>query len=536
MCRIRRLAEAPAGEDFVLALGGIAVAAGARAATPSAVIRAAARPFEPFPDRVSILVGGPQDGRMERWAAVIEEAFGRSLPPNTKLRQVPAGGADGVTAANQFAVRVAPDGRTVLLVPGEAPLAWLTGDPRARFDVAGWLPVMAGITSGVLVSRLPASALRRGAPLRVAASVPTGPELAALLGLYLMGIEPMPVFGLREPARSLQALRSSAVDAVFLVGPKVSSLLAASAAAGAKPLFTLGMPAPNGVQSDPLLAGVPTAPELMAMLSATPPAGPLARAWRSVAAATQIDFALVLPPLTSADLVAQWRCAGTEASEALQPGAPGVRLLDASAANTAIAAIATDSTAMLALRRWLAVRFQLDTFLRRILSALNLCLTTVGTCCRLDGVGRPSGGSNMSNGIQPLGCLQDTDPVAPAGARGNTRPDQDFAPADFGLAQASWTPNPSLHIDPALGLVTLEFHDQPGAVTSTIPTTRQIDAYRATAGQTTTTAAFPSTGTVVASDMAGAGTAGRMPTNAASAAPPSPRRDAPVQAKDPVIA
>jgi hypothetical protein len=335
----------------------MAAVAGARAATPLAVIRAAAPPPEPFPDRVRILVAGPRGGRMDRWAGVIEEAFARALPPETTLRQTLAGGADGVTAANQFETRVAPDGQTVLLLPGEAPLAWLTGDPRARFDVANWLPVMAGLTSGVLVSRVPASALRSGARLRVATSAPAGPELAALLGLHLMGIEPVPAFGLHDAAMSLQALRGRAVDAVFLLGPNVPSLLANAAAAGATPLFTLGVPTQSGLHCDPLLPEVPTALELMTALRGTPPTGSLAEAWRSAAAATQIEFALVLPPLTPADLVAQWRRAGTEASQALQPSAPGVRLLDARAANTATAAIAADSTAMLALRRWLAARF-----------------------------------------------------------------------------------------------------------------------------------------------------------------------------------
>jgi hypothetical protein len=209
----------------------------------------------------------------------------------------------------------------------------------------------------VLVSRVPASALRSGARLRVATSAPAGPELAALLGLHLMGIEPVPAFGLHDAAMSLQALRGRAVDAVFLLGPNVPSLLANAAAAGATPLFTLGVPTQSGLHCDPLLPEVPTALELMTALRGTPPTGSLAEAWRSAAAATQIEFALVLPPLTPADLVAQWRRAGTEASQALQPSAPGVRLLDARAANTATAAIAADSTAMLALRRWLAARF-----------------------------------------------------------------------------------------------------------------------------------------------------------------------------------
>jgi hypothetical protein len=56
------------------------------------------------------------------------------------------------------------------------------------------------------------------------------------------------------------------------------------------------------------------------------------------------------------------------------------------------------------------------------------------------------------------------------------------------------TPNPSLRIDPALGIVIIEFHDQPGKVSSTIPTARQIDAYRRTSGQTVKAATSPLTG------------------------------------------
>jgi len=342
---------------FVLALGGMAVAASAHAATPLAVIRAAAPPPNPFPDSVKILVAGPRGGRLDRWAGVIEEAFSRALPPETTVRQILAGGADGVTAANQFEARVAPDGQTVLLLPGEAPLAWLIGDPRAHFDAAKWTPVMAGLASGVLVARMPARALRPGLRVRVATSVPGGPELAALLGLDLMGVEPVPVFGLHDAVRSLQALRGGVVDAVFLNGSSVPPLLANAAAAGAVPLFTLGAPTQGGLGRDPLLAEVPTAAELMTVLRGAPPTGPLVEAWRAAAAATQIEFALVLPPLTPASLVAQWRRAGNEASQTLQPRTPEVRLLSASEANAATAAIVAESGAVLELRRWLAVRF-----------------------------------------------------------------------------------------------------------------------------------------------------------------------------------
>lgn len=39
-------------------------------------------------------------------------------------------------------------------------------------------------------------------------------------------------------------------------------------------------------------------------------------------------------------------------------------------------------------------------------------------------------------------------------------------------------PNPALRMDPELGLVILEFRDRRGEVAATIPTSRELDAYR----------------------------------------------------------
>jgi hypothetical protein len=43
---------------------------------------------------------------------------------------------------------------------------------------------------------------------------------------------------------------------------------------------------------------------------------------------------------------------------------------------------------------------------------------------------------------------------------------------------AAPVPNPSLRIEPALNLVVLEFRDGTGEVARTIPSPREIDAYR----------------------------------------------------------
>jgi hypothetical protein len=54
-------------------------------------------------------------------------------------------------------------------------------------------------------------------------------------------------------------------------------------------------------------------------------------------------------------------------------------------------------------------------------------------------------------------------------------------PAESGTPPA-W-PNPSLRLDPALGIVVMEFRDRAGGVQATLPTERELAAYRATAGR-----------------------------------------------------
>lgn len=45
-------------------------------------------------------------------------------------------------------------------------------------------------------------------------------------------------------------------------------------------------------------------------------------------------------------------------------------------------------------------------------------------------------------------------------------------------ATSPGTPNPTLRLDPALGLVVIEFVSKSGAVTSSIPSQRQLAAYQ----------------------------------------------------------
>ncbi len=304
-----------------------------------------------FPDGATLLIAGPGGGAMDLWAEWLTPALARALPPSTPVLKDLVGGPDGVTGANQFEARTVPDGSTALLVPGSAAMAWLVGDPRARYDAGHWIPAMAGVASGVIASRLPLAQIMAGAPVRIAASGPAGPELPAMLALDLLGAQWQPVFGAGPGA-----LGRGLVDVVFLYGRGVPEAARAAAAAGAPPIVSLGVVDDEGrPQHDPSFAGLPDASELLAGRVTNPK---LLSAWQATASAAVLEMALVLPQPAPAAMVALWRRACRDAAGSLQSQAStiAVRPLGSPAANAVTSAAIPDAAVLLELRRWLATR------------------------------------------------------------------------------------------------------------------------------------------------------------------------------------
>ncbi|HTW70568.1 MAG TPA: hypothetical protein VME47_11820 [Acetobacteraceae bacterium] len=314
----------------------------------------------PFPDGASILVAGPQDGAMDRWAKLVRPSLGQSLDPGVAMRQTDSGGPDGVTGANQFYTRVAPDGHTVLLAPGEAVLDWLVGDPRAQFDVGHWMPVMACVAPAVVVGR-PAT-FAAGGVVRIAAAHPAGHALPAILGIELLGGRAQLVAEAAGHGTLADAMARKAVDVVLLRGHKVPEQAKELAAAGVVPLFSLGTHDDAGALVRPAaFPDTPTLPELYAKRRNAPLSGPIRDGWSAAATASQLEFALVLPQLTPAAMVALWRRAGSGAAGALDVQAValslGVQLLGGPAATAAVAPAAANQAGLQALRQWLTHRF-----------------------------------------------------------------------------------------------------------------------------------------------------------------------------------
>ena len=148
-----------------------------------------------------MIVAGPADGPLDRFAARLDQTLGRALPGRPPVERRPTGGVDGVTGANQFDAFGEPDGRTALLLPGLALLAWLAGEARVQFNPARWVALWAVSGSAVLLSR---TALTPGARIRIGAASPVGAELPALLALDLLGIDAVLSSPQEEDARLIR--------------------------------------------------------------------------------------------------------------------------------------------------------------------------------------------------------------------------------------------------------------------------------------------------------------------------------------------
>ena len=268
-------------------------------------------------DPMTLMVAGPNGGQTSRWGDAFALALSAGFPGTPSIMTNDVGGLDGVTGANQLDTLMVPDGSSAAILPGATLTAYLMGDVRVHYDPTKWTPVLAGCNSGVLMLRAPRGTvptletLKKLTPLRFGAASAQSKDLAGLLALARLGIEIAPVFGLHSSIEKTNAFIAGTVDAVFICGEGVPEDLDALIASGAVPAFCIGAPKPDGtVGPDPLFPGLVCAtslgPAVNSMLDA---------AYEAAAASAQLDFMLVLPHLTAANEIAQWRSAAMAAMQ-----------------------------------------------------------------------------------------------------------------------------------------------------------------------------------------------------------------------------
>ncbi|NKE43536.1 hypothetical protein HB662_02015 [Roseomonas frigidaquae] len=301
------------------------------------------------PEAVTLLAPGPEGGMAERLATRAAAALARGLVRAAALRVSVLGGADGITAANRFASSTLRDGPVLLMLPGLAVQAQLVGDPRARYEPRHW-PGICGSVQPSLLALRPGAPLN--APLRVALPSAAAPEAAALLALDLLGRANAPVFcpppdASRRHVATEAAVQQGVADGLVLSGTRAE---ARAAELGLIPVFAFDG---AGHARDPALPNVPALGELLPE-TAQPD---LLAATRAAAAALRARALLVLPALTSADVVALWRgAARTWPEEAPEAPEAGTRRIGPGETTLLLGTLCPPPDVALAYRLWLLRR------------------------------------------------------------------------------------------------------------------------------------------------------------------------------------
>jgi len=315
----------------------------------------------PFPSGVTVLSSGPPYGYIAGWAKLLGPHLLDGLPPDVGSSFMAMGGPDGVTVCNAFGARLDPDGSTIMFAPGAALLAWLEGDSRVKYDPGRWIATVVGATPAVLVGRAPLlpSAAR---PLRLAASNPVGPELAAFLALDLLGLPAQPVYGLADPGSLVDGLRRQTIDLAFFSGPKLHDTLVQAQAAGANALFSTGAQGCDGpTLRDPLLPAIPSFLEAAASLAITVPNDDRFAGYEAAAAAAAVCFVAVLPELVRPATLAEWRRGAELITDSLSVAAvavpQGVRLVTGVCAGSFLTQASRSAAALDSLRQTMLTRY-----------------------------------------------------------------------------------------------------------------------------------------------------------------------------------
>ena len=295
------------------------------------------------PEAATLIAPGPEEGLAAGFAAQAARGLARGLVQAASLRVSILGGADGITAANRFAASTPADGRLLLAFPGIAAHALLVGDGRARFEPRHWPAVAGSMSPAILAGR---GTLGGTQPVRIALPGPAAPEAVSLLALDLLGRNASPVFvpaGVAPQA----ALRAGSADALVLSGPGAH---AQAGALGLVPWFSFD--GSNGAREQQEHPEVPAIGEL----TAAAPRRDLLAAMLAAGGAMRTCALLVLPALTSADVVALWRDAARRWTEEASGPEAGMTRVGPEEAAAVLAMLCPPPEAALGYRDWLARR------------------------------------------------------------------------------------------------------------------------------------------------------------------------------------
>ncbi len=273
--------------------------------------------------RISIIVPFSEGGGTDTWTRMMAPYLEKTLPGHPKVLVLNKPGAGGIVGANFYNEKAPKDGTMIFALSISTAMNYAMGDPRIRFKLEDYHPVLSSPRSSTLYVRkdlgLGAIADLKGKVLKMQSlppdklnfggRTPTSSDLTYRVGFSLLGIEVNSVWGLGGTGPMALGFERgefqiSADNTLAYLSTRkhmVDSGLA-------QPLFTLGNIDEDGKYGrDPALPSVPSFVELYEATYGKKPSGPGFEAWKALMGLNvSMNKTMLLHPKVPKNVVDAW--------------------------------------------------------------------------------------------------------------------------------------------------------------------------------------------------------------------------------------
>lgn len=293
--------------------------------------------------RIAVIVPFSEGGGTDSYSRFMAPYFEKHLPGNPKIIIVNRPGGGGLTGVNYFAARAEKNGTWVLALSTSSLSNYMLGDPRAKFEMDQFIPIILsprGIVQyvrsnlGIQDENTIKAKIEklRGLPrdqLVFGGKTPTSGGLALRTALSLLGIEVNSVWGLGGNGPMALGFERGEFTVNYDNTLSFLNNRAHMIKSGmAVPLYTFGVINEDGsISRDPALPDVPTFNEVYEAYYGKPPSGPEYEAWKSLmAVSVPLSKSWNLMAGTPPEIIEAWRTAAKKVYEEVMQDAKGRKI------------------------------------------------------------------------------------------------------------------------------------------------------------------------------------------------------------------
>lgn len=274
--------------------------------------------------RIAVIVPFSEGGGTDSYSRFMAPYFEKHLPGNPKIVIINRPGGGGLTGVNYYAAKAEKDGTWVLALSTSSQSNYMLGDPRAKFDMEDFVPIILsprGITQYVrstlgiqneptLKAKIEKLRSYPREELVFGGKTPTSGGLALRTALSMLGIEVNSVWGLGGNGPMALAFERGEFTVNYDNTLSFLNNRAHMIKSGlAVPLYTFGVVNEDGtISRDPALPDVPTFNEAYEAVYGKKPSGTAYEAWQSLmAVSVPLSKSWNLMAGTPPEVVEVWR-------------------------------------------------------------------------------------------------------------------------------------------------------------------------------------------------------------------------------------